>query len=344
MKRWSIPGWGWLFATVLVGACKPSDPEGLKEVPPPSIAFVRLDSIGVMAGSDGFADYLRSLIRRYPAPTEVYFRYVMGLPMEDSVLVRRLGEVFTDPYSQALTRDIFRAFPSLTPLAASLQEPVRRYLFYLQQDSAPRFFTYNSFFSYAVVTYEGWVGVGLDMFLGSDYRFYPATIRHRYLIRRRKPEYIVPNVMKALFSEHFPSDSFVDYTFLSRAIYEGKKLYFLDLTLPETPDTLKIEYSAEQLTWIESNESELWTFLVEHELLFNAKPRTVGRFFNEAPFTNYSGIPPEAPPRLGEWVGWQIVRAYVERHPDVTPLELFRMKDYRAIFQGSGYRPKARYF
>ncbi len=331
---WGAIAWG----------CQHFEPEALRRLPLPNVHILRFDSLLFSIPLQSFDTQVVQLMRQYPIPSEAYFHFVMGLPSNDSVLISRLQQVVRDRYSQVLFQDILQAYPSLAPIESALQAPLRRYQFYLQVDSVPHFFSYISFFSYAVITYGKWVGIGLDMYLGPHYRFYPATIQHQYLIRRRSSTYLVPQVMKALFARHFPVDSFTDYTLISHAIYEGKKLYFLDLTLPHLPDSIKIEYTAQEMEWVEDNEAELWTFMIEQELLFNSKPRTVGRFFNEAPFTNYAGIPQDAPPRLGEWIGWQIVRSYMKKHPEISPLELFAEKDYQKIFQQSGYRPKVRYF
>ncbi len=328
----------------LLGSCHSSEPEGLARIPLPRIQILRFDSLLFSIPEGRFYREAPRLFAQHPIPAEAYVGHVLGFPLSDSGTLPRLKRIVYDRYSQRLFHDILKKYPHLHGLESSLAGPIRRYQFYLKIDTPPRFFTYNSFFSYAVITYQGRVGIGLDMFLGKTYPYYSSTIRHRYLIRRREPKYILPNVMKALFTDQFPPDSFVDYTWMSRAVYEGKMLYFLDLTLPDIDDAVKIEYQPRELEWVRANERELWTFLVEKELLFNSKPKVVNRFFAEAPFTNYGGIPPEAPPRLGQWVGWQIVRHYMERHPQVRPLDLFRDKDYQKIFRESGYKPAARYF
>ncbi len=332
------------FAFVMLWGCGAPDPEGLQAVPEPQVHILRYDSLLFSIPQARFYQEAPRLFAQYPVPTEAYIQHVMGFPTTDSSILPRIQRLIYDRHSQTLFKDILTRYPSLRPLEKQLSDPIRRYMFYLKVDTPPHFFTYNSFFSYAVITYEGWVGIGLDMFLGKNYRYYPSTIRHRYLIRRREPAYILPNVMKALFTDRFPPDSFTDYTWMSRAIYEGKMLYFLDLTLPDVDDALKIEYQPAELEWVHDNERELWTFLVSEELLFHNKPKAITPFFNEAPFTTYSGIPSDAPPRLGQWVGWQIVRSYMERHPEVKPLDLFQDKDYRKIFQQSGYKPATRYF
>jgi hypothetical protein len=45
---------------------------------------------------------------------------------------------------------------------------------------------------------------------------------------------------------------------------------------------------------------------------------------------------------LGTWVGWQIVRKYMDRNPKVTLQELMADDDYQKIFNESKYKPEKR--
>jgi len=53
-------------------------------------------------------------------------------------------------------------------------------------------------------------------------------------------------------------------------------------------------------------------------------------YFNEAPFTK--GLPKESPDRLGQYIGWKMVRKYVEKHDDITLEKLLKVP-YAEIMQ-----------
>ncbi|PJB58994.1 MAG: gliding motility lipoprotein GldB, partial [Bacteroidetes bacterium CG_4_9_14_3_um_filter_41_19] len=57
----------------------------------------------------------------------------------------------------------------------------------------------------------------------------------------------------------------------------------------------------------------------------------------EAPFT--TGFSNESAPRVGIWLGWQIVKAYHENHPEISLNELISNADTQEILQKSGYKP-----
>ena len=43
--------------------------------------------------------------------------------------------------------------------------------------------------------------------------------------------------------------------------------------------------------------------------------------------------------RLSSWLGWQIVRKYMNAHPKLELQDLLVEKDARKILQDSGYKP-----
>ncbi|MDG1045192.1 MAG: gliding motility lipoprotein GldB, partial [Bacteroidia bacterium] len=61
------------------------------------------------------------------------------------------------------------------------------------------------------------------------------------------------------------------------------------------------------------------------------------RYFNDGPFTAPFGN--ESSPRTGAWVGWQIVRNYMEIHPKISIHQLLSNSNHMDIFHESGYRP-----
>ena len=124
---------------------------------------------------------------------------------------------------------------------------------------------------------------------------------------------------------------------LGNMIHQGKLMYFVDAMLPAMDDTLKIGYTAKQLEWCKTNELQIWTFLIEKKMLYSNKRMDIVRYFNDAPYTN--GFPLKSPGRTGVWIGWQIVRQYMNKHPEVTLQQLMQNSHYQQILNDSGYFP-----
>jgi hypothetical protein len=62
------------------------------------------------------------------------------------------------------------------------------------------------------------------------------------------------------------------------------------------------------------------------------------KFLGDRPKTLEVGE--QCPGRIGQWVGWQIVKKYMETHPDVSLPQLMQMNDAEKIFKESRYKPK----
>ena len=83
----------------------------------------------------------------------------------------------------------------------------------------------------------------------------------------------------------------------------------------------------------------MWRFFIDDNLLFDTDSRLPNRFINLAPFSKfYLEIDNESPGRIGQWVGWQIVRSFME-HNESGLQDMFKM-DAKQIFEKSKYKPK----
>ena len=122
-------------------------------------------------------------------------------------------------------------------------------------------------------------------------------------------------------------------------IYAGKQLYLKDILLPEITDYDKIGYKPEQLKWCQENESYMWSYFIEDKLLYSSESKLANRFINLAPFSKfYLEIDNQSPGRVGTWIGWQIVRSFMEKNP-VSISQLMTI-DATELFQKSKYKPK----
>ena len=71
-------------------------------------------------------------------------------------------------------------------------------------------------------------------------------------------------------------------TFLGKMIAAGKKLYLLDLYLPLKEDQMKIGYSKDKFDWAIANESQVWRYFIENNLLYSTDTKLNKRFLDEA--------------------------------------------------------------
>ncbi|MBU0940186.1 MAG: gliding motility lipoprotein GldB, partial [Bacteroidetes bacterium] len=126
---------------------------------------------------------------------------------------------------------------------------------------------------------------------------------------------------------------------LSSMIYAGKELYMKDLFLPEVAANEKIGYTEDQMIWCKENESYIWRYFIDKQLLYSDDQKLIPRFINPAPFSKfYLEIDNESPGKVGAYIGWQIVNSYMQNN-EVSLQQLLKM-NAQEIFEKSKYKPK----
>lgn len=298
---------------------------------------------------ENFDKGIIDLQKQYPEIYEAYVEHLLQIGPKDSLHTTLvLKKLVADKYWRELYNDVQKKYDDETikSLEEQFSEAFKYLKYYYPKDTLPDVVAIvKGFNPYNVVpamfTYENHLAVSLEMYMGYNYKFYQGwPIYGDYQIKRFDKAYILPQALKLIFEERYPPEKYTDGTLLSKAIYDGKELFFLSAMAPEMADTLKIEYTKAQLDWIEKNQPQMWNHFVSNNLLYSTDQHKLETYINDAPFTNAEQVPTEAPPRLGTFLGWQIVKKYVEENPEKSLQEILNEKDYRKILADSKYRPK----
>lgn len=262
--------------------------------------------------------------------------------VKDTAYFATLRRVFANRSYLDLKHDVDSVFPNLDKQNAQLTDAFRRIRYYYPQKPLPKVYAYFSGFQMQTTIGTGYVGIGLDLFLGADSRFYPALIENfpHYISRHFTPQNIAPRVVEAIIREDMFPEQDKDKSFLQKMIYNGKIMYMMDQLMPDVADTVKMRYTTAQLKWCESFKPQIWGYFLEENLLYESDFLKIQQYFNDAPFTPGLGEKNDSAPRLGVWTGWQIVKQYMDKHPDVTLQQLMTNNDAQQILNESKYRPK----
>ena len=190
-----------------------------------------------------------------------------------------------------------------------------------------------------IITAEG-LAVGLQLHLGSQSEVYLSQQGQQlyplYISRRFTPDYIPVNCLKNVIDDLYPGNP-QDRSLLDIMVDRGKRLYLLDLFLPETADSLKIGYTEAQLKGCEKNEGLIWNFFTENNLIYETDGQKIKSFVGDGPKTPELGD--ASPGFISLYVGRQLVRAYMDKFPDTRPEALLKL-DAKTILNESKYRPK----
>ena len=222
-------------------------------------------------------------------------------------------------------------------LKAEFTDAFKHYRYYFPNNPIPSVYTCVSGLNQSIIVADSLIGISLDKFLGTDCNYYPRLGLPEYKIRNMYPGKIVPDAMHFWGQTEYPISSSGSKV-IDHMIYQGMLLYYVDAMMPEVPDTVKIGYTKQQLDFCKGSEQGMWAYLAEHNLLFSTKRMDIKRYVDDGPYT--SSFTTQSPGRVGAWLGWQIVRAYMEKNPKVGLKELMQTKDYLSILNNSGYQPE----
>jgi len=245
-------------------------------------------------------------------------------------------EKMQDPLWRELFVEVENKFSDFELVKSELEEVFKHIKFYFPQTKTPKVITVISEMDYnnKVIYADSLLVISLEMYLGKDHKFYQFP---NYIEQNFEPEQMMPDVVSSFAKRKILPNQ--EKSFLSHMIHAGKELYLKDLILPNDSDAVKMGYTPEQLVWCEENESYIWRYFIEKELLYSDDQKLYPRFIAQAPFSKfYLEIDNESPGRVGAWIGWQIVRAYMKNN-DVSLEQLLNAKA-KEIFEKSKYKPK----
>ncbi len=270
------------------------------------------------------AEHLRYLKMAYP------FLFPKHIP--DSVFLNRTQ----DPIQKMIQSSVDSVFMDFETTEKDLISLYKHIKYYRPSLVKPRLISVYSDVDYRnrVIVTDSIVIIGIDNYLGADHPFYEGF--YKYVKKNLKKDQIVMDLADTYAARWINEPK--RNTFLAELIYQGKKLYLKDLWVPSAEDSTKIGYTKGELQWAQDNTFYIWQYFVENELLYSTDPKLLSRFIAMAPFSRFNlGLDSESPGGIGRYIGWKIVKSYVNNN-DNSLIQLLQM-DAQTIFNKSKYKP-----
>ncbi len=270
---------------------------------------------------------LPSLKSKYP--------YLFPRQFPDSVWINK----FTDTIQIELSTEVKKGFEDFTLEEAGLVSLFQHIKYYFPKFTEPHVVTLTSDVQYdtRVVLTDTLLLLGLDNYLGPRHHFYASI--PRYVAEGLDKQYMISDVAEAFTNKVVPPSK--DRSFLAQMVYFGKKLYLKDKLMPKATDAIKIGYAQEDLDWAIANEEPIWRNFIEQEHLYSTNRQLAARFLDPAPFSKFGleQIDNESPGRIGRYIGWQIVRAFMDKNENVTLPQLMELPADE-IFKKANFKPR----
>lgn len=258
----------------------------------------------------------------------------------DATYMMQLGQFVGDPTVRDIYDITMSQYPDLHWLEKELGTALGKAAELDEEINIDHFATYVSGLSdyeqrIAVDRESGSIRISIDHYAVKGMEKYSYFGLPVYIVERCDSTHLASDIMAAIARQYVAMPDEKDVTMLDIMISEGKVLYFLDQVMPKKAEAVKIRYSEEQLEWMRKNESNVWAYFIQNNLLYEKDFSRYHNFVDEAPKTNAFK---DSAPRTTHYIGWQIVRQYMEQ-TKCSMKELFENTNSQSILQISKYKP-----
>jgi uncharacterized protein YjaZ len=349
---------------LMASGCEPSDPNA-------DVAHLQLDldmqrtdlqlAQAAEALPDSGSDQFFPVYKTYLQDQRDFWFYFAGLdlinedlqgrgeppipqPMVDSVIAYRLGPLLQDSAFRWLLDTVKLVFPPESSLIAEELSPLfKRYHLLFPEVALPAIRTHVNGYDPSgypqnvdqVLATPSHLSIGLHYFMGKDFPYYSPNLP-QYIRRRFEKASMAPIVAHELAEGTVaPVPPRQQPSLLDKMIREGIKLSLVERLLPHYPDSMLIFYRAREMAWAQRFEQDIYKDLSPD--LFSTDFLKHQTYLSERPFTGE--IAAGSAPRLGEFIGWQVVRAYLDKNPNISMAQLVTTQDFEALFKASAYKP-----
>ncbi len=303
-----------------------------KQAPVEAVTIHRFDKVLFETPVDQLPAKLQGVANEYRTD-------LLNLQLDNPDFMQMLNGFVQDPTMRDIYRIADSTFGDMKEEAIVLGDALAR-----AEKLCPTI-RYDKVYTYLSGTFNYDMRVGCnshELIISLDQYILPYTARYNYfnnplyLVLQSRREYLPADCLTAIARQHIAIPSDREMSLLDYMISEGKAIYFAQQTLPETSDSILLRYTGQQLDWMERNEENVWTYLLQTKLLYETDYMRFHNLIDDAPKTNAFR---DSSPRTTDYIGWHIVSRYM-KNTNHSIQELFEETDAQKILTQSNYRPK----
>lgn len=309
-----------------------------KDLETQDVEIVRFDRALLNMNESTVGQDIRVLYDEYPVFMPLWVEDILGIPSWDTaILEQQLPKFLEDTLygfkqTNALERELFA---DISDIQKPLNKAFTRIHWLYPEMEIPTLYLFISGFVTPIFMEDDLIGIGADMYLGSDYEYYNRVV-YEYQKQTMRKECIPVDVVSAYLFRTQPYTS-TKSRLLDQMIYRGKVMYLTAQLFDDLPGYEVMGWTKDQWKWCERNEEAIWHLVMDKRDLFKTESLVLTSYLNDGPFT--SEVSQDSPGRLGIWLGWRIVESYMEHNKNVTFQELMAEPDAQKILELSFYKP-----
>lgn len=298
-----------------------------------TIKIVRFDKVVDDFVRTGNVSFSQRLSTDYPTETRILVENMLHLgSVADVHIYDDLRVYFSDSNLVRLSADVRNRFASMARYEEQLNKAYRRLKKELPELEKPYVYTQVSAFNQSIVVNDTVVGISLDKYMGCDYPLYAKSYTP---VQRATmhPDRIVPDLLSFYLMAQFPPR--VKPENLLHAMIQIGKIQWIVAQAMNTSVENVSGFPAASIKWFQMNEQACWKNLKEHKMLLTTDHNLYAAVVSLTAEKPY--FKAEQSRGIGTWLGTQVVRNYMKKHPECTIHELLVEKSCEEVWRGSDY-------
>ena len=302
------------------------------------VEIIRFDKALLNVHEATVKEDIQVLYDEYPAFMPVWVEEILGIPSADTAYLEQALPAFLNDTMygfQATNAKEQTVFADVKDIEKGLSKAFSRIQYLYPETEIPSMYLFVSGFQTPIYFGDELIGIGADMYLGSDYEYYNRVV-YEYQKQTMRKECIPVDVVSAFLFRTLPYTS-TKSRLLDQMMYKGKIMYLVSQLFDELPGYEVMGWTKEQWNWCEKNERAIWHLVMDKRDLFKTESLVLTGYLNDGPFT--SEVSQDAPGRLGIWLGWRIAESYMAHNETVSLQELMAEPDAQKILEESYYKP-----
>ena len=296
---------------------KPKDPIEGQQIKP--ISVQQFDDAFFAIDTNHLGASIATLYKNYPDFSGDFFNRLLQVdPINDTLKIKKIFKDLSIVYE--------RAKVSNTPqqINTDLNKALARFHFYFPEYILPENLVYyiSPMDSYSNVIGANYIGVGLQVSILDHY------------VKEQIPFRTIQNI-----AFDYLSNNQLEKVLLYQMIESGKRQFILNTICLNTPDTLLWDYSAIQLQAVKEQESEIWQYLKEQQMLMSNERIDYLNILGDAATNSLLGAP--LPGNVGKYIGYRIVESYMNKQTKTPWEDLKKLAKTNAseIYATANYQP-----
>lgn len=326
---------------MFLSACNTCDHSKINGITDSSQVF-RFDSFFYSIGSaKGLAQQLNSIEKKDSQFYNLYLNEIFSIKKSDPNFQNIVFRHINSAQNQEIRKRVDQEFTNFGEVKEDLSKLSKYYTLNYPNRKFPKInICYGGFAGFMAWLYnDSNMLVDLDMYLGADFEAYPQfypQFKFAYFTK----DYLVQNIGRELVRREFLFyEKEKPKNMLAIMLIEGAKIYELHKLMPCREESKLFEYTADQWKWALEEESSIWQYLIKEELLFESDFNQYKPLVGEAPSSLRSGVAKGAPPRIGVFAGYQIVKKVIEKEGLENAFDLFENNSPEEILKKAKYKP-----